>query len=63
MEKSRWSSPVVWGSIVAQLVSILLVTNTIPPALGDKINEVAAMVLQLLVLFGVMNNPTDRDNF
>ena len=63
MNQERIKSPVLWAAIVAQVVSILLALNIIPPALGDKVNEVGALILQLFVLFGVMNNPTDHEGF
>ena len=61
MNQNRWRSPVLLAAIVAQIVAIMLAVNIIPPVLGEKINEVAALLLQLLVLFGVVNNPTNHD--
>ena len=61
--QSRWRSPVAWGAIIGQLLAIALAMNIIPPALGEQANNIAAMVLQLLVLIGVLNNPTNQDGF
>ena len=63
MDQNRMRSPVVWAAVVAQIVSILLMTGAIGEPLGQTINQVVAGVLQLLVLFGVLNNPTDQGSF
>jgi len=59
----RWKSPVLWTAIVAQVVSILLMVGAINVGIGDQVNQVAGGVLQLLVLVGVLNNPTDKTNW
>ena len=63
MEQSRFKSPVVWAAIVAQIVSILILAGVIETSLGDTVNAVAAGVFQLLVIFGILNNPTDKKYF
>ncbi len=63
MNQNRWTSPVLWASIVAQVVSILLMVNAIDVGLGETINTVAGGVLQLLVLVGVLNNPEQKNRF
>lgn len=62
MTQNRWKSPVLWTAIIAQLVSIALATGLIDLTLGEQINQVGAMVAQLLVLLGIFNNPTDKEN-
>jgi uncharacterized membrane protein len=62
MEQSRWKSPVVWASVVAQILSILVLTGVLMPGLSDTINTVVGSVLQMLVVLGVLNNPTDKLN-
>ena len=59
MKHSRWTSKVLLAAIVAQVVSILLMTNVISVADAVYINNIVAAVLQLLVILGVVNNPTD----
>lgn len=59
MNQSRWKSKVLWASIVAQVVVILIMTGVINLQQGEFINQVATALLQLLVLFGVVNNPTN----
>lgn len=63
MTQSRWKSPVVWTTIAAQVLTILVVTGVIDPTKSDTINAVIATVLQALVAFGVLNNPTDGKGF
>ena len=61
--QNRWKSKVVWVSVVAQLVSMLIVLGVIDMGMGEAGNTVAAAVCELLVLFGVLNNPTDGGSF
>jgi uncharacterized membrane protein len=61
--KERLKSPVTLAAIVGQIVTILLMVGAISTGAGDTVNNVAAGVIQLLVLFGVLNNPTDKANF
>lgn len=63
MEQNRWKSPVLWAAIVAQVLSILLMVGAIDIAMSDLVNQVAGGVLQLGVLVGVLNNPTDKSKF
>lgn len=63
MEQNRWKSPVLWGSIVAQILGILLLTGVVDTGLSETINQIAAGIMQLLVLVGVLNNPTDRKDW
>lgn len=61
MEQNRWKSPVLWAGIVAQVVSLLILLDVIDVGMGETINQVAASLLQLLALFGIVNNPTNPD--
>lgn len=61
--KERLKSPVTLAAIVGQVVTILLMVGAINTGAGDTINNVTAGVIQLLVLFGVLNNPADKHNF
>lgn len=63
MEQNRFKSPVVWAAVVAQILSILIVLDVINVAQQESINQVVAAVLQLLIAFGVLNNPTTPDKF
>jgi len=61
MEQNRFKSPVVWAAVVAQILTVLIVLDVINVAQQETINQVVAAVLQLLIAFGVINNPTTQD--
>ena len=63
MDQNRFKSPVVWAAVVAQILTALIVLDVINVAQQETINQVVAAVLQLLVAFGVINNPRDAENF
>ena len=61
--QSRWKSKVLWAAIAAQIVALLAFTGALE-AIGitaDWLNNVIGGVLQLLVLFGVINSPDNKD--
>lgn len=60
MNQNRFKSPVLWSALAAQLLSMLIVLGVIDTGLGDAIEGVVAAALELLVAFGVLNNPTDK---
>ena len=63
MEQNRLKSPVVWTSIAAQVLSLLVLLGIVDTGLSNAINSVVAAALQLLVVLGVLNNPKDGENF
>jgi len=63
MNQNRFKSPVVWAAVVAQILTVLIVLDVINVAQQETINQVVAAVLQLLIAFGVINNPRDAENF
>ena len=63
MEQNRWKSPILWSSLVAQVLSILLLTGVIDAGLSETINSIVSMVLQIGVVIGVLNNPTDKTSW
>ena len=63
MEQNRFKSPVVWAAVVAQILTVLIVLDVINVAQQETINQVVAAVLQLLIAFGVINNPVTSDRF
>lgn len=58
-EQNRFRSPVLWASVAAQLLSILVLVGVIDTGLSETINNVVGAVLQLLATFGILNNPTN----
>lgn len=59
-KQSRWRSKVLWAAILAQIVSILMMIGVVDVGAGEVINNVGGGILQLLALFGIINNPTDK---
>ena len=60
MIQNRFKSPVLWSALAAQVLSMLMALGVIDTGLGDVIEGVIAALLELLVAFGVLNNPTDK---
>ena len=65
MTQNRFRSPVFWSAVVAQILSLGQITGIWAKYGVDTgmIGDVVAGVLQLFVLFGVLNNPTNKENF
>lgn len=59
IEQNRFRSPVLWASVAAQILSILVLVGVIDTGLSETINNVVGAVLQLLATFGILNNPTN----
>ncbi len=59
----RWRSPVVWAAIFAQALTVLVALNIVSVSQSEAVNDAVAALLQLLVVFGVLNNPTDGEHF
>ena len=62
MEQNRLLSPVVWSAIAAQLLAILVTLGVISTGISEAIDGLVASFLQLLVAFGVLNNPTSKNS-
>lgn len=63
--QNRWKSKVTWAGIAATVL-MLLGQLGLYDAVGitqEWTQTVVELVLSLLVAFGVLNNPTDADNF
>lgn len=58
-EQNRFRSPVLWASLAAQLLSMLVLLGVIDTGLSEAIEGVFSAILQLLAAFGVLNNPTN----
>jgi uncharacterized membrane protein len=63
MNQNRVKSWAVWTAVVSQVVAILILTNVIPLEQVEILKGVATAVLEMLVLFGILNNPTKADGF
>lgn len=58
--QNRFKSSVVWAAVLAQ---ILLVVGLFLPNIADEIKIVGTAAIEILTLFGILNNPTDKSNF
>lgn len=59
----RLKSWAVWTALASQVLVILVLLEIINPTQSETINNVIVAVLQLLVIMGVLNNPTTPDRF
>lgn len=58
--KKRLKSPVVWLAVVAQVALIISIFN---PEVSETTKQIAIPIIEMLTLFGVLNNPTERSEF
>jgi uncharacterized membrane protein len=65
MTQNRWKSPILWTSIAALVLLILNSLNLLPGlGLNDQTyNTIVNSVISILVLIGILNNPTDSKSF
>lgn len=63
MTQNRFKSPVVWATVLAQVLAILVALEVITPTQSQAVNDVIVAVLQVLVTFGILNNPVSPDSF
>ena len=59
----RILSPVTLLAVAAQVLSILVVLGVSDPTESEAVNTLIVSLCELLVTFGVLNNPTDEDHF
>lgn len=65
MKQNRWKSKVVWLTIIA-LVLILGDNYNLWAVIGmtnEVFQKVADLILAVLVGVGILNNPTDKENW
>ena len=58
--QNRLKSAVVWGAVLAQ---VLLVIGLVNPEITDTVKIVGGSVIEILTLFGILNNPTNKTGF
>ena len=63
MNQNRFTSPVVWAAVAAQALTILSTLGLLSTGQSDAVGAVVSAVLQLLIAFGVLNNPTSKTTF
>lgn len=65
MTQSRWKSSVVWTTIVS-LIVILIGNYGLWEYIGmdsEVFQKVANLILSILVMVGILNNPTNKEGF
>jgi uncharacterized membrane protein len=63
VKQPRWKSVVAWSALVSQIFVILVLTKVIGPELAEGLRVAIVGILQALVGFGVLNNPTNKEGF
>lgn len=58
--KKRLKSPVVWLAVVAQVSAILMHYS---PEVSATVKGIAEPLIEIAVLFGILNNPTNKEGF
>ena len=61
--QNRLKSPVFWTAVTAQVLSLLMVLGAIDTGLSETIEGTVCIFLELLVTFGILNNPTSKGAF
>ena len=61
MKQNRLTSPVVWAAVLAQVLLILGLFVT--PEVSDTVKVVGFAAIEILTLFGVLNNPQNKTGF
>ena len=58
--KERLKSKVVWLSVLAQ---VIIIVGLFTPNISEYVKVIGTCLIEIATLFGILNNPTDRDNF
>lgn len=58
--KEKLHSKVVWMSAIAIVVGLIAHYN---PSVSEDVDIITTAIVSILTLFGVLNNPNDREGF
>lgn len=61
--QNRFKSKVVWAAIAAQVITLLVTVGVIDTGMSAVLEGVILSVLELLVAFGILNNPSNKESF
>lgn len=56
----KLQSKVVWITVIPLIASLIAMWC---PQTSDQFSQVATTIVTILAVFGILNNPDDRDNF
>lgn len=57
----KLKSKVVWLTAIPLIVNLIAIFAS--QAYADQFGEVATMIVSLLAVFGILNNPNDKEGF
>lgn len=58
--QNRLKSPVFWTAIAAQILSIFVYAGILMPEASEAIQGIVVAVCEILTVFGIFNNPTNK---
>lgn len=63
MKQNRFKSVVTWAALVSLILSILVQCGVLLPNQSEAIKGALTGVLEMMVVFGVLNDPTNPVEF
>lgn len=60
MKQNRLRSKVVWAAVLAQ---VLILVSMYIPQISEQVKITGSVVLEILTIFGILNDPTSKNNF
>lgn len=58
--QNRFKSAVVWTAVLGQ---ILLIIGLYSPEISTDVKIIGGAAIEILTLFGILNNPTNKSGF
>lgn len=58
--QNRFKSAIVWSAVLGQ---VLLIVALFHPEMTEPLKIFCTALIEILTLFGILNNPTDKHNF
>lgn len=61
--QNRLKSKIVWLSVLGQILLVLRLTAIVAESQLEIIDGIVIAVIEILTIFGVLNNPSEKDKF
>lgn len=61
IKQNRFKSKIVWLAVLAQVIIVLQLTGALSISDIAIVNGVVVSLLEILSLFGILNNPTSAN--
>lgn len=58
--QNRWKSWVLWSSVGTQVIALLVAFGIIDVGQSQAVTVAFTVLLEVFVMFGVVNNPTNK---